>query len=104
VQACAICELVSEPHGKAPLYADAWLVVQLHLGRDGAKLWIIPRSHTTSLDAALELHVQKISRRARQSLGAAGLDFADAEVQLLGTSSEAPAGGHAHLRLVPTAA
>jgi hypothetical protein len=104
VQACALCQLVSESHGRSKLYADAWLVVQLELGRDGTRLWIIPRCHSTRLDTALELHAQKISRRAQQSLGVAGLDFTAAELQVLGTSTRTAPDGHAHLRLATLSA
>lgn len=103
MQACALCELVREPHGKARLYADARLVVRLELGRSGARLWIIPRSHSTTLDAALEQHVQKIWQRARQSLGAAGLDFAEAQLQL-GCGPDDACDGDAHLHLAASAA
>ena len=85
------------------VYEDARLIVLL-VWRSGqaGQLLVVPKTHAASFEAlgeALQTHLFKISRRATDSLGDAGLDFINSEVAVV--TDESPKEAHVYLTVSP---
>ena len=88
------------------VYEDARLIVLL-VWRSGqaGQLLVVPKTHAASFEAlgeAMQSHLFKISQRATDSLGDAGLDFINSEVQVVAQQSQQSAKeAHVYLTVSP---
>ena len=97
MQACVLGDLAAGRTRGTTVYEDRWVVVLVdRTGGHGRRLLVLPKVHASefqALSASLQSHLFKISKRAQQSLGVAGVSAPPAQPEVAGMLE------HVHLRV-----